>query len=413
MTAKKRSNSNTNRLTATFVRQTREPGVYVDGNGLRFQITASGGRRWFIRVTTGGQRKDIALGSADMRSLQEVRELAVLVRRAVADGCDPMAITRPPLGAPEGPFGIVNVAITEIAKPTFRDAWNAYWELKKPQISGPSARKNQTFRERQMETYVLPWIGDRPVAEIAPTEILQMLSPIWTTKEETARRVLQRVDSVFVSAIMRQWRIGVSPCVGVGRELGAVRFNKTNRAALAWKDVPNFLVALRERGGLVTSRLALEFLVLNANRSGEVRGAVWTEFDLDARTWNIPAKRMKMKREHIIPLSPRAIEILRCVRSVAPDSALVFPGTKGQILSDMTLTKRLRDMGLGDTATVHGFRSSFKDYCAEHSIRDEVSEAALAHIDKNQVRAAYLRTNFFEQRVDVMTKWEAFCCSRS
>ena len=391
-----------NRLTAMFVRQTKQPGVYVDGGGLRFQVTASGGRRWFMRVTFDGKSQDIALGAADVRSLQEVRDLAVAIRREVADGRNPATLLRPK------PPVVVSEAVEH--RPTFTEAWEAYWGNKSPQLSGPSAEKNRALRQRQMEVYVLPIIGHRPIADIKPTEILEMFSPIWNVKEETARRLLQRVDSVFVSAIMRQWRDRVSPCLGVGRELGSSRQNRKHQPALPWSEVPGFIRDLRNRGGMTASRLALEFLVINANRSGEVRGAVWSEFDLGAKLWTIPAERMKMKRGHVIPLSCRAIEILDLARAANPIGDLVFPSTKGQPFSDMTLTKRLRDMGLYTRATAHGFRSSFKDWCAENGVRDEVSEAALAHSDKNQVRAAYLRTNFLEDRIGLMENWSKYCC---
>ena len=236
--------------------------------------------------------------------------------------------------------------------------------------------------EGTIEQYALPAIGQKPVAEIRFAEIIEMLKPIWTAKEETARRVLQRVEAVFISAIAHELRDKASPCIGVAAQLGRTRKHSRHLPALPWEEVPAFLEQLRASGGMLSSRLAFELLVLTATRSGETRGALWQEIDLDAKLWTIPGSRidgpgMKMGIAHVVPLSTRAIAILQEARAAWPKSEIVFPGAKGQILSDMTLTKRLRDMKLGDRATAHGFRTSFKNFCAEHGVRDEVSESGL------------------------------------
>jgi integrase len=240
---------------------------------------------------------------------------------------------------------------------------------------------------------------------VMPGEVIELLNPIWHAKEETARRVLQRVDAVFVSAITRELRDKASPCTGVARELGNRRHNREHHAALPHAEVPTFLAALRKRKGPLASRLAFEFLVLTATRSGETRGAMWNEIDFDVRRWTIAANRMKARVEHVVPLSDCAVAILREAKAEHSGSALCFPNAKGKPFSDMVFTKALRDMGLGQRATAHGFRTAFKIWAAETGVRDEVSEAALAHTDPNKVRAAYRRTNFIEDRRVVMQAW--------
>lgn len=261
-----------------------------------------------------------------------------------------------------------------------------------------------------MERLVLPYIGGRLIAEVRPTEIIEMLRPIWHETEFTGRKVLQRVSAVFTSAITREWRERANPCDGVAKELGQRRQKAGHFAALPWVDVPDFLIELRDRAGMASSRRCLEFVVLTAVRSGEARGAIWSEFDLNQKLWTIPAARMKTGVAHRVPISDQALTILIKMRELHPGSHLVFPGTKCQPLSDMTLLKRLRDMGLDGKATVHGFRSTFKDWCADHGVRDEVSEGALAHADRDAVRAAYRRTDYFEERRKLMSRWADFCC---
>jgi integrase len=280
--------------------------------------------------------------------------------------------------------------------------WQAYWTVKEPQLSNGKHRDQWVST---MNTYVLPHIGHRAISDIKPGEIMDLLKPIWHTKEETARRLLQRIDSVFVSAITRELRDKASPCTGVGRELGIRRNGQIHHAALPYAEVASFIGNLRQRKGPLASRLAFEFLILTATRSGEARGAAWSEMDLSGRLWIIPAQRMKARTEHIVPLSDRATAILETARAAFSGSDLCFPNAKGLRFSDMVFTKALRDLGLGERATAHGFRTSFKTWAAETGVRDEVSEAALAHTDPNPVRAAYRRTTFVDERRVVMQAW--------
>ena len=387
------------RLSPTFVRQCTKPGVYLDGGGLRFRIYPNSTRLWVMRIVASGRRRDISLGAFPTISLADARSQAGTMRKAVAEGRDPAAEKQAAKAASASP-PVASVHHDE--RPTFEDCWLTFWAAKEPQLSNGKHRDQWVAT---MKTYVLPHIGGRPVADVMPGEVIELLNPIWHAKEETARRVLQRVDAVFVSAITRELRDKASPCTGVARELGNRRHNREHHAALPHAEVPTFLAALRKRKGPLASRLAFEFLILTATRSGETRAAMWNEIDFDARRWTIAANRMKARVEHVVPLSDCAVAILREAKAEHSGSALCFPNAKGKPFSDMVFTKALRDMGLGQRATAHGFRTAFKVWAAETGVRDEVSEAALAHTDPNKVRAAYRRTNFIEDRRVVMQAW--------
>ena len=218
---------------------------------------------------------------------------------------------------------------------------------------------------------------------------------------------------MFDSAILRWIRERANPCIGVTGELGTGHRHVTHYAALPWREVPAFVRYLRGRAAMHATKLVFEFLILTATRSGEARGALWEEIDLERKLWTIPGvnpvtgRRMKSRETHVVPLSDRAAEILQEARGLH-DGPIVFPGTKGQLLSDNTLSKLMRDTRIAGTP--HGFRSAFKDWAAEAGVRDEVSEAALAHADPNGVRAAYRRTRFLDERVGLMQRWAKLVC---
>jgi integrase len=370
----------------------------MDGGGLRFRVMPNGSRTWIMRITIRGVRRDISIGPLSTLTLAKARGKAQDIREAVADGRDPATEQQTLRSPPNAPRAVNHTS----ERPTFEACWQAYWTVKEPQLSNGKHRDQWVST---MRTYVLPHIGHREIGDIKPGEIMDLLKPVWHTKEETARRVLQRIDAVFVSAITRELRDKASPCTGVARELGNRRNSPIHHAALPYAEVAGFIKKLRQRAGPLASRLAFEFLVLTASRSGEVRGAAWSEIGLPTRLWIIPAQRMKARAEHIVPLSDRAVAILETARATFPDSDLCFPNAKGVRFSDMVFTKALRDMGLNERATAHGFRTSFKTWAAETGVRDEVSEAALAHTDPNPVRAAYRRTTFLDERRVVMQAW--------
>ena len=382
------------RLNALKVAKTKEPGLYEDGGGLRLVVTEQGTKRWALRVTINGRRVERGLGVYPLVSLEDARRKAEDLRRAARDGRD--AQTESKQGR-------------RVQSVSFRQAFDAFFAVRKQQLGNGKHIAQWTTT---METYVMPAIGNRPVADISAAEVLAVLEPIWFSKPETASRVLQRMRAVFDSAILRQSREKANPCTGVVDELDTEHRRVEHHAALPWRDLPAFIVDLRKRQVEPVTRLAFEFLILNASRSGEVRGAVWREIDMGARLWTIPVRdpftgirRLKGDFSHVVPMSPSAIEVLNQARGLHTGD-LVFPSIKGRPLSDNTFSKLMRDAGIAGTP--HGFRSTFKDWCAEHGVRDEVSEAALSHADPNKVRAAYRRTRYLEERVELMRTWASF-----
>jgi integrase len=291
---------------------------------------------------------------------------------------------------------------------SFENAFNAFFEIKRQQLS--NGKHAQQWRST-MRDYVFPVIGGCPVAGITAADIIDVLKPIWFSKPETASRVLQRIRATFDSAILRGTREKANPCIGIARELGTDHRRVTHHRALRWQEVPAFLANLRSRPVMPVTRLLFEFLILTVARSGEARGALWREVDLDVRTWTIPGldpasgRRMKSGEPHVVPLSDRAVDILLEARKLHGGD-LIFPGARGRPLSDNVLSKLMRDWGM--PGTPHGFRSAFKDWAAEAGVRDEVSEAALAHADSDKVRAAYRRTRFLTERRGLMQCWAEF-----
>jgi integrase len=373
-------------------------GVWPDGGGLYLQVTDGGSKSWFFRFTRGGRERRMGLGSLRDVGLAEARQLAGEARRMHLQRTDPIQIRDAERRA----------RAAEIV--TFERAFDDYFALKRPNLSNA---KHKAQWQSTMKTYVFPTIGERPVADIEPDEIIELLKPIWHSKEETARRVLQRINAVFKSAIVRRKRSKANPCAGVAEELGDRRRGVVNHRALPHAEVRDFLESLRATNSWPSTRLAFEWLVLTATRSGETRLARWGEIDEASALWTIPAERMKAKRPHVVPLSPCCIEILQALRSVFPSGPadLLFPSTKGdKPLSDMTLTKVLRDMGLADRATAHGMRSSFRDWATEvHKIREVVAEAVLAHTIKDKTEAAYRRSIYLGERKSLMDAWASYC----
>ena len=381
-------------LKAHRVRSECTPGIYRDGGGLRLIVTARGTQRWELWISITGRKRQLGLGVYPQVSQKEARDKADEIRRAARNGID-LRMQR------------LKAKASAI---TFRQAFDIYFEVKRKQLSNAKHLKQW---QGTMERYVYPVFGDVPVAEVTSAQVLTVLAPIWYDKPETAKRVLQRIEAVFKSAILRGSRKLASPCGGVAGELGTKHREVRHHAFLPWQEVPAFIVELQAHQGWPATRLAFEFLILTATRSGETRGATWSEFDPHRAKWIIPKQRMKSRRDHSVPLSERCLDILRQARALNPDGLLVFEGTKrGRPLSDMTFTKLLRDAGLSDRATAHGFRSSFKTWCAvAEKTPDDVSEAALAHTMRNEVKAAYLRTDFLAERTPLMEAWATHCRS--
>lgn len=384
------------RLNALRVAKIKDAGLYEDGGGLRLVVTDKGTKRWALRLTIKGRRVERGLGVFPAVGLEDARRKAESLRRAAREGRDAQLEMKRGLRA-----GAV----------TFADAFEDFFEIRRRQLSNG---KHIAQWRTTMETYVFPLIGKRPVAEVNAAEVLAVLKPIWFAKPETASRVLQRMKAVFDSAILRETRERANPCVGVSRELGSDHRRVEHHTALPYDAVPAFVQALRAMPARPVTRLALEFLILTAVRSGDVRGALWSEIDFARQIWTIPGRdektgrRTKNAEDHVVPLSNRALEILTSARCMHGGD-VVFAGKDGQPLSDNTLSKLMRDANI--CGTPHGFRSAFKDWAAETGVRDEVSEAALAHVDSNRVRAAYRRTRYLEERVGLMQCWATFVCS--
>ena len=378
------------KLTAVAVKAATKPGRYQDGNGLQLFVKKSGAAFWVLRIQAGGKRRDVGLGSAANVTLKDVRDKADELRKLYKRGADPLAERR-----------AAKLASANI--PTFRDAATiAHGEHK----GGWRNVKHRADWLSSLERYAFPTIGGTRVDLIDAPTVRDLLLPIWLDRPETARRVRQRVKLVVDWAAAKGYRPALD-LSGIAKALPRQPKSESHFAAMPYDQVPAFVASLKASGETV-SRLALQFLILTAARSGEVRGATWPELDLVAGTWTIPGSRMKAGKAHVVPLSDAAKAILERAKPISTKAdAPIFPGTKGQPLSDMTMLKIMRDRSL--PFSVHGFRSAFKTWAVEAtSFPDAVSEAALAHIDANKVRAAYSRTDFRQQRTDLLAAWANF-----
>lgn len=387
--AKRRGRHPEKALSAVQVRQLRTAGRYADGNGLYLVVDPSGAKRWVLRTVVQGRRRDIGLGGLSLVPLAEAREKALAYRKLAREGGDPLADKRK----------------AEIATTTFTEAAERVFEEHK--ASWRNA-KHAAQWITTLRTYAFPVIGSRPVDQIEAPDILRVLGPIWLTKPETARRVRQRISTVLDWAKVAGYRAGENPVLGVTKGLPKQTGKDDHHAALPYGDVPAFLASLKESDVSEITKLAFEFLILTASRTSEVLGMKWEEVGEANRTWAIPAERMKAKRMHRVPLSPRCMEILKDAKRFEAGSVYVFPGRSGdKPLSNMVFLMALRRMNLD--ATAHGFRSSFRDWAAEQTnFPREVCEAALAHAVENRVEAAYRRSDLFEKRRELMEHWSNF-----
>ena len=376
-------------LSATSLSKLRKlPGRHADGGGLYLEVGATGSASWLVRMQKAGKRRDFGLGSADKLTLAKAREARDLVRGQFEAGLDPVAERRKAGGIPT----------FRVAAATVHKAQKTAW----------SEGKHGDQWIRSLELYAFPRIGDVPVNKIDRHEILDVLLPIWVEKNETARRVRQRIGSILDWAFVKGFRETEAPMRALSRGLPRINAERGHFEAMPYADVPGFVAQLRDGDSI--GRLALEALVLTAARSGEVRGATWSELDLDGALWSIPAERMKGNKPHLIPLSPAAVAVFRRALALRTgDAAVVFPGlVKGKPISDATMGKVLRVMG--ETAKPHGFRSSFKDWCGEVAgFPNELSEAALAHAIGNKSEAAYRRGTLLDRRRAMMNAWADYC----
>lgn len=370
------------KLTARKV-ETAKPGKHEDGHGLRLVVTASGARKWVLRYTWRGKRVEMGLGSATDVSLADARQRAADARKMVADGLDPLAEARK----------------AKAGTMTFRQAADALIESKGAEWRNA---KHKAQWEMTLREYCKP-IASMNVADVATADVLCVLKPIWQTIPETASRLRGRIECVLDYAKAHHLRQGENPARWRGH-LDAIlpkrqKLTRGHHKAMPYKDVPGFVGKLRELDGLAP--LALEFVTLTAARTGEALGARWDEFDLENRIWTVPARRMKAGREHRVPLSDRAAAILAQFAKLRTGE-FVFP------LSNMALAMVLRRLECG--VTVHGFRSSFRDWAGDCTpFPREVCEAALAHALKDKTEASYRRATALEKRRELMAAWASFC----
>lgn len=369
-------------------------GKHHDGQGLYLVVTERS-KKWVQRGTINGKRREYGLGAASDVGLAEVRETASRYRRMIKDGIDP-AIERKRVQAEQ------LAQEQEVETPTFREV---AFEVHKEH--SPTWKNQKAIKEwlSSIERYVFPAIGDLPVDEVTGPMVRDILAEIWLTKPDTARKIRQRLGIILDVAHGKGYRDHEAPrrsfVAGLPKQPKGEHFS-----AMPWGEVPDFIAHMPERLGASASVLrAIEFVILTAARSGEVRKASWSEIDLDKKVWTRPAAHMKAGIEHNIPLSSRAIELLG-----EPGDGLIFPSRKsGRALSDMTLSMPLRRADVG--YTMHGFRSSFRDWCGEAtSTPREVAEACLAHAVGSTVERAYARSDLLEKRRAVMDQWASFCC---
>lgn len=380
------------KLTALKIAKLADKGMHADGGGLYLNVTANGSKSWIFRY----RRRDMGLGAYPAISLAKAREKAVEAREMLSSGVDPLEARK----RQEPLSGVV----------TFDDAARRYIEANEASWRNPKHR--QQWRNT-LATYASPVIGKLGVRTIDTNHVLEILEPIWRDKTETASRLRGRIEIILDWCKVRGLREGENPARWRGHlshlmPSRAKLITVEHHAALPYAELPAFMVTLRIRDALAAR--ALELAILTATRTSEVLDATWDEIDLDNALWTIPAKRMKNKRMHRVPLSDAAMAILRDLAELTADQPFVFPGERpGKPLSNMAFLMLLRRMGRADL-TAHGFRTTFRTWAAEcTSAPREVAEMALSHTVGSAVERAYSRTDLFEKRRKLMNSWADFC----
>ncbi|WP_254442646.1 tyrosine-type recombinase/integrase [Ruegeria arenilitoris] len=376
---------------------TLPPGRYPDGlgTGLILRVLDSGRRNWMQRLMVQGKRRDIGLGGYPAVSLAEAREKALTNKRLVFAGVDPITEKRK--------------AMIEAAKRmTFAEAAECTCKELAPSWKGK--KEPQAFLS-SLSTYAFPYFGATDVAEITPADIRRAVLACRAKVPNLSVKVQHRIHSVFKWSVAEGLR-ETNPATSEALALPKLEHKPKKNRALPYTEVHDAIETVKASGAWSATKLAIEFTILTAARSGEVRGALWEEINLSAAVWTIPAERMKMNRQHRVPLSGRAMEVLQEAEALRDVSGLVFPSLRGKQLSDNTLSKLVRELGI--RSTVHGFRSSFRTWAQERTnVRGEVAEAALAHVKADKVEAAYARSDLFEKRRNLMESWAAFVSETS
>ena len=392
-----------NALTPLAVKNAK-PGRHADGGGLHLLVKESGARSWVYRFMLSGKSRDIGLGAAgpDGISLADARDARDALRLKVKAGIDPLEERQR-----EATEALAAAQAAKITGMTFKAVAETY--IGANEGSWRNDKHRQQWKNT-LATYVYPVIGELPVAAVGTAHVLQILEPIWKAKAETASRVRGRMETILDAAKARGYREGENPARWRGHIAQILpvrsRLTRGHHKAMPYDAIPAFVGALHKREAVAA--LALEFTILTAARSGEVIGATWAEVDLDKAIWTIPADRMKAAKEHRVPLSPRAVAILEGLQPLG--SEYLFPGAKGGKLSGMAMGMLMRRMKVD--ATVHGFRSGFRDWAAECTgYAHEVAEMALAHTIENKVERAYRRGDLFDKRRRLMDDWAIYCAT--
>ncbi|MCY4470739.1 MAG: tyrosine-type recombinase/integrase [Thiotrichales bacterium] len=378
----------TNKLSSAFVAKTKKAGRHADGNGLYLHVEPSGSRRWVQRLVIRGKRRELGLGGYPLVTLAEARTVAIENRKMARAGGDPLAAKRVATGIP-----------------TFAEATARVFELRRP--GWRSARHAEQWIG-SLNEYAMPKLGAFPVDGIDAADILTVLTPLWHTMPVTAQRLRQRIGTVLKWAIAQGWRLD-NPADAIAYALPRQSRRPVHQASLHYTEVADAVAEVRDtKKATPAVKLALEFMVLTAARSGEVTGATWSEIDLEAATWTVPPERMKGNRPHRVPLSDRALEVLAEARELGNGCELVFPGPKtGRPMFRARFSRLLKQLGI--PAVPHGFRSSFRDWAAERTDAPHaVMEAALAHVNPNKAEAAYARSDLFERRRELMEWWARY-----
>jgi integrase len=382
------------KLTATMVRGLRAPGRYLDGHGLALHVVSAERRYWTFRYQRDGRERSMSLGSADVVGLADARKLHAEARGLLAKGVDPLA-EREQARAEKAAvvsFAKAAAAYIEAHRSAWRDRGESHWR-------------------QSLALHVLPVFGHKPVGQITVEDVLKVLTPIWVNKTPMAKIVRSRIELVLDYAKARRWR--AADAVNVATWRGNLRMllpppGKVHRiehhAALPWREAPALLATLGTETGIAARCLA--FLILTATRSGEARGARWDEIDMAQKLWVIPAQRMKAGREHRVPLSGPAMAILTELVELRTGELVFFGAKRGSATGDTTLQTLVGR--LGHSVTVHGFRSTFRDWAADTGKSSDLAEAALAHVVGNAVARAYQRSDLLDARRGLMDAWAAF-----
>ena len=378
-----------NKLTALEVARLKIPGRYADGNNLYLLVEPSGAKRWVLRLTVNGRRRDMGFGNSIVIPLKKAREMAIYYKSLAKSGLDPILERKKEQG--------LNISFQICAENVFK-------------IVEPSL-KNKKFAKSwisSLERYAYFYIGKKPISQVTSSDILNILTPIWYTKGETARKIKQRLRMIFKWARAKGYLKGDNPVELAEQALPKIKKSKNHFKAIDFNQLPNLIKKINHSTLSSVTRSALEFTILSAARTTEVINALWEEIYFDENLWIIPPERMKNNQEHIVPLTKRMISILNDLKKRSKNNVYIFEGPKNKPISNNTMRLALQRQ-LDVKATIHGMRSSFKDWASETTnFGNEVSEMVLGHSISNKIEAAYRRGKLLDKRRNLMEQWNDY-----